>query len=194
MELTDRQRELAEVALGIVAAEGMAAVTFRSVAAASGWSLGAVQKAFAAKDEMYAAMFATLRATEGVGPRNPPGQPTVQAWLTELVLTILPLDDRTRALTIQGAALAERAAQDPAVGAAIATSDHELRGLLAALIAKGQADGEIPDSVSPATAAWGLLALAQGAASQLLYDRVDEQALTALVRASVAALLHRPTP
>lgn len=194
MELTDRQRELAEVALGIVAAEGMAAVTFRSVAAASGWSLGAVQKAFAAKDEMYAAMFATLRATQGVGPRNPPGQPTVQAWLTELVLTILPLDDRTRALTIQGAAFAERAAQDSAVGAAIATSDHELRGLLAALIAKGQADGEIPDSVSPATAAWGLLALAQGAASQLLYDRVDEQALTALVRASVAALLHRPTP
>lgn len=194
MELTDRQRELAEVALGIVAAEGMAAVTFRSVAAASGWSLGAVQKAFAAKDEMYAAMFATLRATEGVGPRNPPGQPTVQEWLTELVLTILPLDDRTRALTIQGAAFAERAAQDPAVGAAIATSDHELRGLLAALIAKGQADGEIPDSVNPATAAWGLLALAQGAASQLLYDRVDEQALTALVRASVAALLHRPTP
>ena len=194
MELTDRQRELAEVALGIVAAEGMAAVTFRSVAAASGWSLGAVQKAFAAKDEMYAAMFATLRATEGVGPRNPPGQPTVQEWLTELVLTILPLDDRTRALTIQGAAFAERAAQDSAVGAAIATSDHELRGLLAALIAKGQADGEIPDSVNPATAAWGLLALAQGAASQLLYDRVDEQALTALVRASVAALLHRPTP
>mgnify|MGYP000915320223 CR=1 FL=1 len=38
MELTDRQRELAEVALGIVAADGMAAVTFRSVAAASGWS------------------------------------------------------------------------------------------------------------------------------------------------------------
>ena len=194
MELTDRQRELAEVALGIVAAEGMAAVTFRSVAAASGWSLGAVQKAFAAKDEMYAAMFATLRATEGVGPRNPPGQPTVQEWLTELVLTILPLDDRTRALTIQGAAFAERAAQDSAVGAAITTSDHETRGLLAALIAKGQADGEIPDSVNPATAAWGLLALAQGAASQLLYDRVDEQALTALVRASVAALLHRPTP
>jgi AcrR family transcriptional regulator len=125
VELTDRQRELAEVALGIVAAEGMAAVTFRSVAAASGWSLGAVQKAFAAKDEMYAAMFATLRATQGVGPRHPPGQPTVQAWLTELVLTILPLDDRTRALTIQGAAFAERAAQDSAVGAAIATSDHE---------------------------------------------------------------------
>ena len=124
MELTDRQRELAEVALGIVAADGMAAVTFRSVAAASGWSLGAVQKAFAAKDEMYAAMFATLRATEGVGPRNPPGQPTVQAWLTELVLTILPLDDRTRALTIQGAAFAERAAQDSAVGAAIATSSN----------------------------------------------------------------------
>ena len=48
--------------------------------------------------------------------------------------------------------------------------------------------------MSPATAAWGLLALAQGAASQLLYDRVDEQAVTALVRASVAALLHRPTP
>ena len=170
MKLTDRQRELAEVALGIVAAEGMAAVTFRSVAAASGWSLGAVQKAFAAKDEMYAAMFATLRATEGVGPRNPPGQPTVQAWLTELVLTILPLDDRTRALTIQGAAFAERAAQDSAVGAAIATSDHELRGLLAALIAKGQADGEIPDSVNRA---------APGACSRSPRERPPNCSMTA---------------
>jgi AcrR family transcriptional regulator len=190
VDLTDRQRELATAALGIVASEGMAAVTFRSVAAASGWSLGAVQKAFASKDEMYAAMFATLRASEGVGPVNPPGEPSVAEWLVELVVSILPLDEKRRRLTLQGQAFAERAGLDPAVSEAISGSDGELRGLLAGLIRKGQAEGEVPASVDPPIAAWAVLALAQGLAAQLLYDPVSERVMTKRVRTAVGALLH----
>ncbi len=190
MDLTDRQRELAGVALRIVADEGMAAVTFRSVAAASGWSLGAVQKAFASKDEMYAAMFATLRASEGVGPAHPPGEPSVHAWLVDLVLSILPLDGRSRALTLQGQAFADRAAYDTGIGAAIAASDKELRALLASLIRRGQTTGEVPPSVDPETTAWAVLALAQGLAAQLLYDPLTKRSLKPRLQKAVAALLH----
>lgn len=72
MSLTVRQSELADVALAIVAREGMAAVTFRAVAAESGWSLGAVQKAFRAKDELVRAMFIRLRE-RGASP-SPGGE------------------------------------------------------------------------------------------------------------------------
>jgi len=45
--LSARQGELADAALRILGRDGIAAVSFRAVAAESGWSLGAVQKAFA---------------------------------------------------------------------------------------------------------------------------------------------------
>lgn len=192
MELTDRQRELADAALRIVAEEGMVAVTFRSVAAASGWSLGAVQKAFASKDEMYAAMFATLRTADGIGPINAPGLPTVRHWIADLVMSILPLDARRRDLTLQGQAFADKAAYDSTIGDVIARSDGELRALLAQLIRKGQADGEIAGDVDAPTAAWAVLALAQGVAAQLLYDPLSSRTMTARVRSTIGSLL--PTP
>ncbi len=194
MELTNRQRELAQVALGIVAAEGMSAVTFRSVAAASGWSLGAIQKAFSSKDQMYAAMFTTLRSSGGAGPASPPGVPDVHTWLTQLILSTLPLDEARRSLVLQGQAFADRAAYDPTIGDVIAAGDEELRQLLAMLIQKGQSEGEIPPEVDPPLAAWTLLALAQGVASQLLYDRTQEEAITARVTAAVDTVLHSPLP
>ncbi len=192
MELTDRQRELADAALRIVADEGMAGVTFRSVATASGWSLGAVQKAFASKDEMYAAMFERLRTSEGVGPTTPPGEPTVREWMVDLIISVLPLDPRRRALTLQGQAFADRAAYDASIGDVIAHSDGELRGLLAHLVRSGQAKGEIAAHVDPTSAAWAIFALAHGVASQLLYDPVSRRTVTTRVRTIMGVLLPSP--
>lgn len=62
MSLTPRQAELADAVLGLIAREGIAGVSYRAVAAESGWSLGAVQKAFPSKGEMLSAAFARLRA------------------------------------------------------------------------------------------------------------------------------------
>lgn len=92
MDLTARQAELADAALRIVAREGLAAVTFRSIAAESGWSLGAVQKAFATKDAILTAMFARLRASAGRLPASEPGRPTLRAWLVSQQPSWLPLD------------------------------------------------------------------------------------------------------
>lgn len=190
VDLTDRQRELAAVALRIVAEEGIAGVTFRSVATASGWSLGAVQKAFSSKAEMYAAMFATLRQAAGPGPSQPPGTPTVHDWICDLVLSILPLDQARRDLTLQGQAFADRAAYDTALASAIARGDDELRTLLASLVAKGQETGEIPAAVNPQEAAWAILALTQGLAAQLLYDPLSEHTASTRVRSIFATVLQ----
>jgi len=189
MELTARESELADVALGVLAKEGIAAVTFRSVAAASGWSLGAVQKAFATKDDLLAAMFTRLRASAGLAPSLPPGEPDVAAWLTALLLGILPTDETRRALTLQGAAFGERAAYDAHLAAALAESDAGLRELIASLVKLGQSRGEVPAAVSPEAAAWAFLALAQGAATQLLYDPVKADVLATRARAAVDAIL-----
>lgn len=187
--LTLRQAELADVGLALVAREGMNAVTFRSVAAESGWSLGAVQKAFTSKDELVRAMFIRLRESAGVEPPGEPGRPTLSGWLTELMLGMLPLDERRRAVTLQGAAFGDRAAFDPQIGRVIAASDAELRSLLAALVRRAQGEGEVSASIDPDAVAWAYLALAQGTTLQLLYDPMPEPQVRARTEAAVKALL-----
>lgn len=188
MDLTDRQADLADAALRLLARTGMAGVTFRSVAAESGWSLGAVQKAFPSREALERAMLARLRAQAGPPPTGEPGRPTLRGWFTDLCCSLLPLDERRRGLVLQGAAFADRAAFDPGIGATIAGSDAELRGLLAALIRRGIAEGEVT-ALDADAAAWHLLALVQGASAQLLYDAHPEAEMRPLIAEAVARIL-----
>jgi hypothetical protein len=71
----------------------------------------------------------------------------------------------------------------------LAGSDAELRGLVATLIRQGRASGELGNRVDPEDAAWAYLALAQGAATQLLYDPVPVDEVRRRARTAVAALL-----
>ena len=176
MELTPRQAEFADAGLRLLARDGMAAVSFRTVAAEAGMSLGAVQKAFPSKAVMLASMFSRLRATASAPVLADPGRPTLRAWLVTLMVAVLPLDEARRAAELQGAAFAERAAFDPDIAAAIATSDDEMRTGLAQLVQRAQSEGEVDESVDPDAAAAALLALMQGMATQLLYDPKPEAA------------------
>lgn len=190
MELTARQAEFADAALRLLAREGMAAVSFRTVAAEAGMSLGAVQKAFPSKDAMLRIMFARLRATASRSAMVEPGRPTLRAWLVDLMVSVLPLDRPRRAAELQGAAFAERAAFDPVIGAAVAASDHELRDAIARLVGRAHAEGEVPASVDPDAAAWAVLAFLQGMASQLLYDPAPEDAVRRQCQWVVDAILQ----
>ncbi|WP_188667888.1 TetR/AcrR family transcriptional regulator [Tersicoccus solisilvae] len=190
MDLTRRQSELADAALRIIARDGMAALSFRAVAAEAACSLGSVQKAFASKDLMLAAGFARLRQEAAPLPPGEPGRPTLRAWLVALLLGILPLDARRRATQRQGDAFAQQALTDPAIAAAIADSDAEVRGLLASLVTRARAEGEVPAHVDPVTTAWAVLALAQGLAMQLLYRPEPEADVRVRLDATVAALLR----
>lgn len=187
VDLTPRQTELADAALRLLAREGMPAVTFRAVAAESGWSLGAVQKAYASKSALLAAMFARLR--EAAQPRvtTEPGRPTLHEWLVGLFLSIMPLDERRRDLQLQGSAFTQRAAYDPAVAAAMSLSDNEIRGLLGGLVRRAQGEGEVSRELDPDDVAWQFLALAEGVSAQPIYEPQP----TAVVRARVATAVDR---
>ncbi len=177
LELTPRQAEFADVALRLLTREGIGSVTFRTVAAEAGMSLGAVQKAFPSKDLMLRVMVARLRETSDGLVRLEPGGPTVEAWLVERMLSQLPLDEPRRAAELQRVAFAERAAFDPDIAAAVAASDHELREALAELLRQAQAAGQLSASVDPDAAAWAARAFIQGMAGQLLYDPAPEESV-----------------
>lgn len=190
MEVTPRQAEFADAALRVLARGGMAAVSFRTVAAEAGMSLGAVQKAFSSKDVMLRAMFARLRAVAAAPALAEPGRPTLRRWLVELMLTVLPIDEARRAAELQGVAFCERAAFDPALAEAVTASDRELRHMLASLVRRARAEGEVADAVDPDAIAWAVLAFMQGMASQLLYDPVPESIVRRQCEHVVEGLLH----
>lgn len=187
--LTPRQAELADAALRILGRDGLAAVSFRSVATESGWSLGAVQKAFASKAAMDTALLERMRASSVAMPPGEPGRPTLRAWLVELMLAVLPLDAGRREATLRGSAFGDRAAFDPSIGRVIRESDEGIRGLVASLVRRAQSEGEVPAVLDPEHVAWAFLALATGAATQLLYDPAEEKAVRERVDAAVAGLL-----
>ncbi len=189
MDLTERQQQFADAALAIVAREGMAAVSFRTVAAEAGWSLGALQKAFATRRELEQAMLHQLRTSPGLMPIQPPGQPTVQAWLSELFWCLLPVHEASRRATLIGSAFADRAAHDPELAAVIAAGDAELHGLITALVARARRQGEIDPGLDDQTIAWAYVALLQGASAQVLYSRIDHDSLAQQSRDSIAALM-----
>jgi AcrR family transcriptional regulator len=189
--LTARQSELADAALRILGRDGIAAVSFRAVATESGWSLGAVQKAFASKADLDAAVLQRLRESSVTMPPGEPGRPTLRGWLVELALAVLPLDAARREATLRGAAFAERAAFDEAIGRTIAGGDAGIRGLVARLVSRARAEGEVPAELDPDRVAWAFLALITGAATQLLYDPVPEDDVRTLVDDAVRGLLSR---
>lgn len=187
--LTPRQRELADAALAVVAREGLPGLSFRAVAAEAGCSLGSVQKAFPSKQVMVTAAFERLREAAAPLPASEPGRPTLRGWLVELLLGILPLDDRRRAAQRQGDAFAQQALTDPDIAAAIAASDTEVRGLLASLVRRAQSEDEVGALVDPETTAWAVLAIAQGLAAQLLYAPIPEEDVRSRLTSVVGALL-----
>ncbi|MDQ1205269.1 TetR/AcrR family transcriptional regulator [Microbacterium sp. SORGH_AS_0862] len=191
-ELTARQIELADAALTIIARDGMAALSFRSVAAEAGCSLGAVQKAFPRKERMLAAAFARLREQSVALPPDAPGRPTLRSWLVSLILNILPLDEHRRSAQRQCEAFAHGAASDSTIRAAVSESDAQLRGLLASLVLRAREEREIPAHIDPEATAWAVLALTQGVATQLSYDTLPTNELRMRLDGAVAALLAAP--
>ncbi|WP_417233879.1 TetR/AcrR family transcriptional regulator [Arthrobacter sp.] len=189
MELTRRQTELADAALRIIARTGMADLSFRNVANEANCSLGSVQKAFPSKKLMLTAMFAQLRESAASLPQGDPGRPDLHNWLVALIVGILPLDEQRLAAQRQGDAFAQAALADPEIAAAIAGSDRQVRQLLASLIARARAEGEVPEHVDAETTAWAVLALAQGLAAQLLYGPEAEADVRERLDIAVAALL-----
>ncbi|MGI8457086.1 MAG: TetR/AcrR family transcriptional regulator [Propionibacteriaceae bacterium] len=181
--------EYTEAALRIVTRDGLPAVSFRTVAAESGWSLGSVQKAFPTKNDLLAATLAHAqqRVVGQVGPE--PGRPTLFGWLVDLVLATLPLDDERRSAVLIGVAFSDRAPFDSDIAASLAAWDTELRDRLCLLFARAQHEGELSLVVDRGRLARSVLALAAGLATQLLYDPAPPSEVEATVAQAIGSLL-----
>lgn len=90
----ERRRHIAQAMWRVIARDGLAAASARTVAAESAWSLGAVRHYFASQDQLL--LFATTAMVDGVTARirsvlteRRPGPARCQAVVEHL----LPLDD-----------------------------------------------------------------------------------------------------
>ena len=186
----DRE-QFADAVLTIVGRAGYSAVSFRTVAAEAGWSLGALQKAFATKDDLlYAALTLAQRRAEQRIALAPPGQPTLHAWLVNLVMETLPLDHERRNGCLMDAAFAERAAFTPRLAASIVEWDAAMRDQLVMLFRGHQQAGALDTRLDSEMLARSLLALAAGLAMQLLYEPRPDSDVRALLDESVGSLLR----
>ena len=184
-----RQQEFADAALRIVARDGLAALSFRAVASESGWSLGAVQKAFASKEALLLATLERAQAQVISGSSAEPAQPTLEIWLVGLVLATLPLDQDRRAAVIVGTAFADRAPFDQTIADRLTASDTAIRALLIRLFSWRRAEGELAARLNDEALARAVLAFAGGLAAQLLYDPRPASAVEELVAGTIGSLL-----
>ena len=192
MELTERQIEIADAGLRVLAQHGFGAVSFRAVAGESGWSLGAVQKAFPNKDELLAAMMHQMRVTAATAAFVDPGRPTLHRWLTNLLISLRPLDAVRRDTMLRAIAFDHLAHHNARIARAIAASDDVLRRNLASLTRKAQQAGDVDPRLDADALARTFLALAEGMASQLLYDPTSADAAARYADYAVARLLGMP--
>lgn len=192
MDLTPRQIEVADAGLRVLAKRGFGAVSFRAVAGESGWSLGAVQKAFPNKDELLAAMMHRKRVTAATAAFVDPGRPTLHRWLTNLLISLQPLDAARRDTMLRAIAFDHLAHHNPRIAHAIAASDDVLRRNLASLTRKAQKAGEIDPRLDADAVARTFLAMTEGMASQLLYDPMPADEAERFADYAVARLLGIP--
>ncbi len=169
----ERRRELADVALALVAREGLAAVTTRAAAAESGWSTGVLNHYFASRGDLLLA--ALRRAGELQGRTYESildGGADARARLTAVVESVLPLDDRRLAMTrVFLFFYAEGAAAEGARGEIegfLARWRRVVRGVLEA----GCREGTFPPDLDVDAATFALLSLSDGAAFEAVLDPV----------------------
>lgn len=187
--MSTRTTEFADAALRIVARSGLTGLSFRTVAKESGWSLGAVQKAFATKQELLHAVVERAQTTVAVAFSAEPAKPTLERWLIELILATLPIDEKRRAAVVVGVAFADHAPFDEEIAASIRAGDEAIRGQLRRLFSWRRAEGELRARLDDDALARVILAFGAGLAAQLLYDPRPAIEVEALVTAMVASAI-----
>ena len=191
MTSDERSDRFADAALRIVERDGLAALSFRSVAAESGWSLGAVQKAFATKQDLLQSTLERAQSTVTSSVSSRPAQPDLQTWLCDLVLETLPLDTHRRAAVIVGVAFADRAPFDDAIAHELRKQATAMRAQLIRLFGWCRNEGELEARLDDESLARAVLAFAGGLASELLYSPSTDAEVEALVNATIRALLAK---
>jgi AcrR family transcriptional regulator len=162
-----RTRILAAAA-AVVADRGLAAASLDQVAAAAGFTKGAVYSNFASKDELFLALVeeATSRRVKQVTAALA-GASDLDGALAAVSAALAAPDRSVQLLFVE---FWQRAVRDPDVRAAFVASRRELREQIADVIAGFLAERGIATSWDPGSLAVVITALANGLALEAVPD------------------------
>lgn len=191
----ERRQRIAEALLAIISGRGLEAASLRDVAHQADVSLGAVQHYFRSKDEML--LFALDYISEQGGTRvqqrlgeNPDSLPA-HAVLRDILIELLPTDDRRVAELRIATAFTARALVAPKLAEHLRAGYGSLHGLLALLIRRAQSTGQITADRNADQEAATLLALAEGLGTHVLMGHGDAHSAQAALDAYLARLCAR---
>lgn len=189
-----RRGQVAEAIHRIAAREGLEGVSVRVVAAEAGLSAGAVQREFASKDELL--HFALAASVDEVLARfgrfrvGPEGL-TFTEGLRQVLLDLLPTDERRRAQARIWAAFYARAAVDPGFAEVLAGLDARSREHLRGAFEYAREHGELAPGQDPAALAELLMVFVDGL--WLTCARLPEDADLAPQRAAIESVVRALT-
>lgn len=107
---------IADAAIGIVAREGLDALSIRKVADAVGVAIGSVQHHFPTRAELVLGVLNRTVERQTARVISAPVAPTILGSLTGRLGRLLPSENRSREEAIVWVAMAATAARDPLVG------------------------------------------------------------------------------
>lgn len=193
----ERRAGVADALLRIAANRGLAAVTFREVAAEAGISVRLVQYYFDTKNQLLSWSMGHLARRLDARVRRRATElpaPLTRRQVVEVVLTsVLPLDQESRADALAFTACYAVALTDPALAAAGVGWPEALIRYLTGVLVDARATGELASGADPAVEAPLLLALANGLTSAVLGGLHSPSAAVGLLDAHLDRILEAPS-
>ncbi|MCP5026694.1 MAG: TetR family transcriptional regulator [Actinomycetia bacterium] len=176
-----RRREVAAAVLPLVARDGLAAVTLKSVATDAGWSTGVVNHYFDGKADLIAAaveygLEALLNHSLGAAE-----EPDCRAALAGVMCARLPLDPMSEAMTRVKIAFLAEAVLDDRLTVIMTTHQMAWRQLLTDIVERGVESGELAPDLDVDYVTETLAALTYGLADQALFEAIPRTAQIGLV-------------
>ena len=161
--------DLADALLGVVADEGMDAVSVRAVARAAGVSGGAVQYHFPTVEELRRAAYRRVidRVTERA-ERRAARATSAKAFVRGLLMELMPLDDERRTEVQAGLAFSARSIHSPDLAELYAEGYRALVGALEDALRAARDRGEAAPGLDPRRDAVAAAAIADGLAWHLV--------------------------
>jgi AcrR family transcriptional regulator len=163
-----RGAHVLDAALRVIAEDGFAALSMRTVATAAGVSLAQVQYYFRSKDELLAAAFEHVSADVVDRARQVDTAGPTREVLRALLHVWLPLDEQRERAARVWLAFTAAAATSPTLGPSNAALDADLRTGFTELLREAQTSGELPADRDPDLESALLLAVVDGLVVQSL--------------------------
>ncbi|MEU7899947.1 TetR/AcrR family transcriptional regulator [Nonomuraea sp. NPDC049152] len=188
-----RRVQIARAFQRLLAAEGVAGVSFSRVAAEAGVSVGLIQHYFAGKDELlrFAYDDAARRMSERVRMRvnegSAAGLQVAQVLLDSLV-ELLPLDEEREVEYRVRQALSAQALHHPGLADVARRAGGDLLGHVTMAVENGRMRGEVDSGVDAVLAARMILATLQGLADQVALSGANAFSALDVLRPVVATV------